>query len=353
MLLATTLAFTATTIHGVEIDTPQSALRFLEENVYGLLRIGDFPEFFGLSAEKIERLGCDFAPKKVYWGREVGYQCVRDRSAQVVPEASNYIQCTDMFSSQITVICPDKWVADCAKGCEIPKMTRRKAVEFWEMTIADIIKTGYVYTPPAPEFIKNCGCQSDNVRLIEYGSGVGFDCILKTGWRDIYDKETCWSGHHLCRNPDTNEDLLTFCPIGYIPTCSGCLPGVPGLVVDHEGNIDDSATTKASIGEQLGWLVDVLAGYTRQSQMYIGWMPEPTRALACACKSAMKPVEYGRSIGYVCEIWDVAEINHEHCRQRTICNDENGNKILHMCPDGFLPSCEKGCSFPWNIKQEL
>jgi len=351
-MLGTVLAFGI--VHAfVEIETPQSALRFLKENVYGLLRQGDFPEYFGLDADTLEDLECKFAPKKLKWGRQVGYFCVRTNNAAAVPDYKNFAQCTDMFNVEIAVICPDDWEASCPEGCVIPRMRRTQAIDFWELAITDIIKTGYDYSVPSHEFIKKCGCKSDNVQLIEYGSGVGFDCILKPDWRDIFTREECWNGHHYCKHTDTQEDLLTFCPIGYIPTCNGCLPGVPGLVVDSEGNIDDSGVATATQTQQLSWLVEILAGYARQSQKFIGWMPGPARALACACKTAMKPVEYGMNIGYYCEVWDDHTINHEICRHSEICMDPSGNKVLHMCPDGFITNCETGCTLPWKWRDDL
>jgi len=332
----------------VEIKDTARAIQFLEENVYGILRQGDFPEYFGMGAEQMRTLGCKFAPKKVKFGREMGYFCVRERGGPVVPKASNFATCSDMFSLEIAIICPEQWVAECSLGCTVPEMSTTEALEFWELAIAEIIKSGYDYTGPTYEYIKNCGCASDNVNLITHGSGVGFDCVLKPGMEESFDKEQCWNGHYLCKRGD--DPVMTFCPIGYIPTCSGCLPGVPGLVVDREGNIDDSGVGKTTMKEQLGWLVEILAGYSRQSQNYIGWMPSPARALACSCKTEMLPVEYGMSIGYWCEIWDEASINHEICRHNAVCMSPKGAHVLHMCPDGFLPSCATGCNYPWNIE---
>jgi len=336
-------------VQAAEIEGPASALRFLEENVYGIMKQGEFPEYFGLGADQMRLLGCKFAPTKIKHGKGMGYMCVRKRGTPVVPESANFIQCTNQFSLDIAIICPDQWVADCAEGCIQPKMTRSESLDFWELVIAEIIKSGYDYTAPTYEYIKNCGCESDNVKLITYGSRVGFDCILRDNWEASSVREECWNGHQLCKL--NGRDLMTFCPIGYIPTCSGCLPGVPGLVVDSEGNIDDSGVGKTTMTEQLEWLVEILAGYSRQSQNYIGWKPSPARALACSCKAAMKPVEYGMSIGYYCEIWDESSINHEICRHIAVCMNPAGAQVLHMCPDGFLPSCEKGCNYPWNVPQ--
>jgi len=334
----------------VAVENHSSALRFIEENVNGILKQGEFPEFFGLTSMRIEDIGCKNSPKKLTFGLKNGYSCVREVGSQM-PREDALAACMDMFSLNIAIICPPNWVADCGRGCLPPEIsTTAGRMDFWELAISEIIKTGYHYSAPTPDFITKCGCEKPSVRLIEYGSGVGFDCILRRGWQDTFDRNQCWNGHHNCQNE--GRDILTFCPIGYIPTCAGCIPGVPGLNVDREGNIDDSDTENKTIEDQLGWLVDILAGYARQSQIYLGWMPSPHRTLACACKEALRPVEYGMSVGYWCPIWDAQAVKSESCGTNIVCMNPDGDYLLHMCPDGFVASCEHGCSFPWTSKHD-
>jgi len=283
----------------------------------------------------------------------VGYYCAVPRDQQF-PIEDSVARCEDSFSVQIAVLCANGWKADCALGC-LPHEGRRirDRVDFWEIAVAEVIKTGYHYSIPTPEFVTECGCATSKVRLIEYGSGVGFDCILKNGWEQIYDKTRCFNGHHSCKSGD--DDILTFCPVGYIPTCKGCIPGVPGLYVEINGDVDDSGTVSKTIEDKLGWLVDVLAGYSRLTQRYIGWMPDPETALACACKEELNPVEYGMYIGYTCKIWDPKSVQMDQCGlvNNIVCQDHEGDNVLHMCPQGYVPSCDNGCTFPWEVKTEL
>jgi len=330
---------------GIVITDYNRAFTFINENINGLLRVGEFPKMFGLGSRRIQAIGCKYIPSKFKWGLQNGYYCVRDRSAPMVREDS-IASCNDMFSLPIAVICPQNWKADCGKGCVAPEIAEvQSRMDFWELTIAEIIKAGYHYSAPTTQFLKECGCDGQVVRLIQYGSEVGYECELRDGWQDVYDSETCWNGFQLCQNQ--GKDILTFCPIGYMATCTGCIPGVPGLAVDAMGNIDDTNTKYTSTEEQLGWLVDVLAGYARQSQTFLGWMPTPSRALACACKEQLMPVKYGLHIGYWCSIWEPASVDAHGCGTTAVCMGPNGDHILHMCPDGFVPSCAHGCSYPW------
>jgi len=337
---------------GTSIKDRESALTFIHQNVNGLLKQGEFPEYFGLTDTRTQQIGCTYMPRKITWGSWVGYTCTVARGHPMPND--NSVRCEDNTSMQIAVICPDGWVASCADGCTPPEISRvTERVEFWEMAIAGIIKTGYHYTLPSPDYIEACGCEGSKVRLIEYGSGVGFDCVLKDGWEQIYDRSHCWTGDHNCKD-DNNKEVMTFCPVGYTFTCVGCIAAVPGLVVDTAGNMDDRGTASKTIEDKLGWLVDVLAGYGRLTQRYIGWMPDTHRALACACKEKLHPVEYGMHIGHICKIWDAQAVKTDECGliNNVVCVDHEGDYALHMCPEGYVPSCDNGCTFPWEEKTQ-
>merc|ERR1719245_78841 len=99
-------------------------------------------------------------------------------------------------------------------------------------------------------------------------------------------------------------------------------------------------------------MVDVITGYSRESQDLLGWAPETQKIIDCNCEGGVMPIKYGTSLGYYCPIRNVQGIK-DTCGPNIVCADSMGMNILTFCPDGFVPSCEMGCALPWKKKDEL
>lgn len=308
-------------------------LDFVERNVLNLLRIGTFPQFYNSSYPLIRDCGCYYSPTKIMYGTRVGLQCQRQWEDENPPyDADNCgIICNDPHGIDIVMYCPAGWDSDCAQGCYPPDSfeTVEDRVDFWELTLTSLMMYGRDYIGVAEDYLKSCGCEG-KVRPIRYGTSIGFDCLMG---EDAEPEESC-SAVHLCMD-DNDRRIVTFCPAGHTPTCAGC-----------EKQIEDE-----TLESRLRWMINVITGYARESLELLNWTPTSRQALACACAGAVEPVEYGNRLGYWCKVHSVDAIQ-ESCGPNVLCENSDGDNLLHFCPDGFSPSCSEGCTFPWSTDKE-
>lgn len=310
-------------------------LNFVERNVLNMLRLGYFPQLYNASYPLIKDCGCYYSPTKIIFGTQVGLQCQRllmDEGPLLFDEENCGEICNDPHGVDIVLFCPHGWSQDCQRGCYPPDEfgTVENRIDFWELTLSSLLIHGSDYIAVTPEYLKQCACEG-KIRPIRYGSQVGFDCIMS---EDITPSEACGAARHCM---DSNERrLMTFCPAGHRATCAGC-----------EKIVEDD-----TLQARLEWMINVITGYARESLELLGWKPSTERMLACACVDSVEPVEYGKRLGFYCPIEDVDKIT-SGCGPNTLCKTSQGKSILHFCPDGFTPSCDEGCSFPWKGKDEL
>lgn len=199
--------------------------------------------------------------------------------------------------------------------------------------VDEIIRFGFDYVVIDPTYTHNCGCD-DTVRNIRYGTNVGFECVVN-------DKRTPSEDCGAYRGcMDENENgLLIFCPAGHTPTCSGC-----------QKLLDRSAPKS----ERYEYMVAVMTGYLRETKDALDLQPRPSQVIDCGCTSAFKPIEgYGNRIGFSCVVNDPSTVNAEGCGPNILCQDENDETVLHLCPTAFTPNCEDGCGYSWDTKAEL
>jgi len=309
-------------------------LDFVERNVLNLLRIGTFPQFYNSSFPLIRDCGCYYSPTKLLYGTRVGLQCQRRWEEEEPPYDSDNcgIICNDPHGIDIVMFCPSGWDSDCSQGCYPPDNfdTVEDRVDFWELTLTSLMMYGRDYIGVSEEYLKTCGCVG-KVRPIRYGTKIGFDCLML---EDATPSEAC-SAVHLCLD-DADRRIVTFCPAGHKPTCAGCEKDVASDTLEM----------------RLRWMINVITGYARESLELLHWEPSTRRTLACGCVGSVEPVEYGNRLGYYCEIQSIDLIS-EDCGPNVLCENAQGNHLLHFCPDGFKPSCDEGCSFPWREHEEL
>merc|ERR1719299_351042 len=100
-----------------------------------------------------------------------------------------------------------------------------------------------------------------------------------------------------------------------------------------------------TLQDRLDWMINVISGYARESLELLGWQPTTAQILACNCAKGVDPVDYGNRLGYSCPVRNANDIQPEG-GPNLLCHNESGQNILHFCPEGFVPSCDEGCSLP-------
>lgn len=308
---------------------------FVERNVLNMLRLGMFPQLYNSSWPLLKTCGCYYTPTKIIFGTGIGLQCQRlwmDEGPPAYDADECGEICNDPHGVDIVMMCPAGWEQDCSRGCYPPDEfgTVENRVDFWELTLTSLLIHGSDYIAVTPQYLKECAC-SGKIRPIKYGTQVGFDCIME---KDKEPSDRCSAARNCV---DANENrLITFCPAGHRATCAGC----------------EKVIAEDTLQARLEWMINVITGYAQESLELLGWKPSTDRMLACACMDSVEPVQYGKRLGFYCPISDVDKITTD-CGPNTLCKDSEGRSLLHFCPDGFTPSCDEGCSFPWKGKEEL
>lgn len=312
---------------------------FVERNIINILRHGHFPQLYNSSWKMIRDCGCYYSPQKINFGSQVGMYCHRRFPEENPPynEDECGMICNSPHGTDIVLWCPHGWDSQCDRGCYPPDTFKSidERVDFWELTLTSLIMYGHNYIAVAADYLEECGCDG-KIRPIRYGTQIGFDCVLKEGQRL---KETCGAAS-MCTD-DQGRQIVTFCPAGHTPTCSGC-----------EKTIAEEERASTEIMTRLNWMINVITGYSRESLTLLGWEPSSAQILECACVGAVKPITYGASLGYFCNVNEPKAIT-EGCGPNILCRDNRGQDLLHFCPDGFTPSCTEGCTYPWKGKEEL
>lgn len=326
------------------------SLNFIEENIVGLLRSSNYDLMYKVTSKQMDTCGCAFSPVQISFGSKVGLSCRRHWDDAAFDKETCGELCEDHHGVSITLFCPTGWNSNCQTGCTVPEKfdSIEDRTDFWDKQLSELIKNGYDYVPTEQKYLDECGCES-KMRTIRYGTGIGFDCVMG---KDAVKGERC-NAQHLCRDKEERR-LITFCPAGYLATCNGCVADLPGVKINSDGDAEMTIDLEdISLDERLAWMVTVLTGYSMEVQSLVGWRPTIREILGCACKDDLTPVPYGKRIGFSCPVHDAKLINNEICRSTVLCRDADGNDLLHLCPDGFISSCDEGCTYPWKEKNEL
>jgi len=317
-------------------DSYREMLDFIELNLANLLRQGQYPAIYNSSWPKVKDCGCFYAPSKITWGNQIGLQCARqfpdEMEAEVIEElmSKEYSVeecgnlCNNHHNLDVVLFCPSGWERDCGTGCRPPSKfdTVGDRVDFWEFTISAMLLHGQDYVHIDPDYLEMCNCAS-KPRPIRYGTKIGFDCIMNTEG----EMQPGCRASAQCAD-SAGRQVVTFCPAGHQTTCSGCEKDVPS----------------SSLTDRLEWMVHVTEGMVQLSLSMLRWTPMFEQVLGCGCKSGVKPIEYG-PVGFVCEINGPDYIT-EACGPNIICQDVDGNDLIHICPMGFIPDCRHGCVNP-------
>jgi len=312
-----------------------SMLDFVEMNFLNMLQYGNYPAIYNSSHLKIVDCGCHFAPEKISFGTQIGLQCGRGliQGKRIPPMDTENCgsQCNDKHGFDIVVFCPSGWVSDCKRGCHPPDKfaSFAKRIDFWEKTVDSFLVHGTDYIYIKSDYLEDCGCAS-KARQIQYGTGVGFDCVMK---QDGMMKPSC-NAASSCMNPQ-GQRLVTFCPAGHTSTCSGCKKALDSEV----------------LADKLKWMVEVTTDLAALSLTMLEWTPSLEQLLGCACKEKSEPITYGHGVGLKCKIHGTKFIK-DSCGPNVICQDADGADVLHICPRGYTPSCKSGCANPMLQKEE-
>jgi len=304
-------------------------LDFVEVNFLNMLEYGNYPAMYNSSYLRILDCGCHFAPEKITFGSQIGLQCHRGLipGKRIPPMDTENCgsSCNDKHGFDIVVFCPPGWVSDCVRGCHPPDqfVSFEERVDFWEKTVDSFLVKGTDYIYIKDDYLEDCGCAS-KARQIQYGTGVGFDCVMK---EDGAMQPSC-NAASSCMNPQ-GQRLVTFCPVGHTSTCSGCKKGLESDVVE----------------DKLLWMIGVTTELAGLSLAMLEWTPTLEQLLGCACKDNAEAIPYGHGVGLKCKIHGV-EFIKESCGPNTICQDSEGADVLHICPRGYTPSCTSGCANP-------
>jgi len=310
-------------------------LNFVELNLVNLLQFGTYPALYDASYLRIRQCGCFYSPRTINWGSHVGLECKREvELGQELPAFDPEhcgIMCNDHHGFDTILLCPPGWDASCQKGCN-PKAlfnSVEERVDFWEGIVHRFLLDGTDYFTIKPEYLENCGCAS-KARRILYGSKVGFDCVQN-------EEGTMGEGCNAVSNckDERGRKLITFCPSGFSPSCSGCVKEL-------------KATDPVS---KLRWMVGVTSDIVQLSLQDLRWQPGLRQILGCGCKGNVEQITYGAGIGVICEIHSV-ELVGVDCGRNQICETSDGKEILHICPSGFIPDCQHGCASPITLSEQ-
>lgn len=315
-----------------EMDPAQvekEKLAFVERTVIEVLTQGQFPEIFDAKNSKLNQCGCEYNANSIYWGSGVGLYC---KVTQQPRQKHCGESCVSPLGENILLICPDGFTHDCQAGCVPPSFgSVAERSRFLEEQVDKIVSYGYDYISISADYLDMCGCNEDGIRAIKYGTQVGFECVVP----EEPESDEC-NGFRACTNQD-GYPIMIFCPAGHAPTCGGCqktLEATPELDDDYD------------------WMVNVLTGYVRESKDVLNLVPHYSRIVDCGCTNEVEKVTYGSGIGHYCKI-DSADDVKEGCGPNVICENSMGEQLLHLCPGGFVPTCQDGCGYTWDIKEEL
>lgn len=305
-------------------------LAFIERSIVQIFRKGSFPEIFQAETESLNSCGCEYGTTPIYWGNFVGMMCKLNKEGYK-EECGQ--RCTTPKGEDILLLCPNEWEFDCLRGCVPPPFNSVRArYQFLENNVKAILEFGHDYLFIEPEYLEACKCRSNQARLINYGTQMGFDCVAES------DPEEPCAGFNECIN-EHQERIIIFCPAGHRPSCEGCVSTIADL---DRHNYD----------ERYDWAVSVLTGYIRESQLVLNIEPQHQQVVDCGCREGLQPVNYGNRIGYSCTIDNPQDINPE-CGSGVICVNGDGKELIHFCPEGFISDCEEGCGYWWSDKTEL
>jgi len=299
-------------------------LAFIERSIVQIFQKGSFPEIFQAKTKMLSSCGCEFGTQPIHWGNGVGMMC-----KLTLPGFTDTCgkRCTTPKGEDILLLCPEDWEFDCGRGCTPPPFNSvRERYTFLEDNVKKILQTGHDYQFLDPDYLATCGCSNNQARLINYGTGVGFDCIIEG---EV--SEEC-IGFRECVN-DQDKLITIFCPAGHVPTCDGC-----------KATIEDIEDWSSDNHDRYDWSINVLTGYIRESQRFLNLEPYHEQVVHCGCRGPMQPVTYGNRIGFFCIIKDPNDITKE-CGSGVICKDGSDNELMHFCPDGFMADCEQGCGY--------
>lgn len=306
-------------------------LAFIERSIMEIYSKGTFPEIFNAELSKLQECGCTHGTQGIYWGANVGMMC-KLRQPGYSEECG--MRCTTPKGEDILLLCPDGWKSDCFRGCIPPPFdTVQERFDFLQSNVESILENGHDYLLISGEYLESCKCRNGQARLINYGTKMGFDCVV-----DGDPSEEC-AGFIECLN-DQKERIMIFCPAGHEATCEGCKSTIRDVEAYDSNDI------------RYEWCINVLTGFIRESQAILNLEPSHEDTLECGCRSPLKKIDYGSRIGHFCHI-DSPKHMTKQCDNKLICMNGEGVELIHFCPAGFVPDCERGCGYWWAQKSEL
>jgi len=318
-------------------ETQLLKIEFIERNVMSLLHTGHYPQVYNSTHEKIEACGCYYSPKKINWGTRIGLACARqwptaDFVAPYDKDECGEI-CIDGHGENLIMFCPEGWLNDCEKGCMPPDdfQNVEEMLDFMELTLTQLLMNGNDYIPVSQDLLDVCKCEDRVITPIRYGTQIGWECKVAKG--ETPDEEKCVV-NTFCQNSEGRQ-LVTFCPSGFYNQCGGC----------------EKALEESSNEARLEWMHTTITRYAQDSMELIGWEPAVNQIIDCACTGGLKQVNYGKALGFSCEVGDEKRIK-QGCGAHVLCQDPDGSNLVHFCPQGFVPHCSEGCTFPWK-KDEI
>jgi len=178
-------------------------------------------DYIPVAQEYLEDCGCTGKIKPIRYGSKIGFECTMPTGEARANNAchSSY-QCKNSEGKRVVTFCPSGHRATC-NGCEkdIEGRDYRSRLNW----MVDVI-TGYARESqellgwaPTTQQILDCNC-SQMVQPIRYGLAIGYFCPV----RDVRGIKNGCGPNILCKN-EHNEEILTFCPGGFLPSCDlGC-----------------------------------------------------------------------------------------------------------------------------------
>lgn len=316
-----------TLIHGLDPAlVEREKLAFIERAIVSVFSKGQFPEIFGAETQVLVNCGCGYGTMNVYWGTRVGLFCKFSGPGY---EPGCGTECRSPKGEGMLLLCPEGWASDCSLGCVPPQFdTTVQRVQFLENTVDAITRYGYDYSLIQESYLEMCGCANSAVNHVKYGSKIGYDCVF-------YGQpgEQC-RGWGPCED-SSGDNVQLFCPAGYTPSCTGC-----HKAIDFGADMD----------QRIDWCIDAITGYVQETEVTLDLVPTNVDVVSCGCTDLVKKVDYGLGLGYSCHI-NENSVAQECQSSHAICQDNEGKKLVHFCPYGFVASCDVGCGHWW--KQEL